>query len=262
MGTLLFHGIEIHYESIGTGKPFLFLHGLGGDSSAVTATYCPPTGIRLITFDFPGHGHSGYSGDDVFSFSTFTELLFALQDSLDLVPCAVGGISMGAAVSLRAALLESKRFTRLILVRPAWLNAPMEQNVQHVYAEIACFLRMDNGLNSYRSSTLSRTLSAEYPALESSMLGLLSYPRGAETAGKFQRMPLDRPYENEAQLSKLCLDTLIVGTKQDFIHPFTYAETLAKGIPRSKLIEIPPKSVSATGHRHALQNAIDAFLTD
>ncbi|MPN37953.1 2-succinyl-6-hydroxy-2,4-cyclohexadiene-1-carboxylate synthase [bioreactor metagenome] len=183
MGTLLFRGIEIHYESIGTGKPFLFLHGLGGDSSAVTASYSPPAGIRLITFDFPGHGQSGYSGDDLFSFSTFTELLFALQDSLDLVPCAVGGISMGAAVSLRAALLESKRFTRLILVRPAWLNAPMEQNVQHVYAEIACFLRMDNGLNSYRSSTLSRTLSAEYPALESSMLGLLSYPRGAETAG-------------------------------------------------------------------------------
>ncbi len=260
MGVFIFRGIEIHYESIGTGNPFLFLHGLGGESGAVATAYSPPAGIRLVSFDFPGHGRSGYSNDDLFSFSSFTELTFALQEFLDLVPCAIGGISMGAAVSLSAALLKPERFTRLILVRPAWLNAPMEPNVQHVYKEIALFLRMENGLNAYRKSSLYQMLSADYPALESSMSGLLSYPRGAETAGKFLRMPLDRPYNNAAQLSSLGLDTLVIGTKQDFIHPLSYAETLAKDIPEAKLVEIPSKSANSAEHRHALQSAIDAFL--
>lgn len=262
MGVFLFRGIEIHYESIGEGKPFLFLHGLGGDSNAVTAAYTPRANIQLVTFDFPGHGESGYANDDIFSFAAFTELLFALQDTLDLGPCAVGGISMGAAVSLRAALLEPKRFTRLILVRPAWINAPMKPNVRHIYAEIARFLRMENGLDAYRASDIYTMLSSEYPALESSMRSLLAHPHGAETAGKFLRMPLDRPYDSAWQLAAIRLCTLVVSTKQDFIHSLAYAETLAKYIPGAKLIEIPSKSVSVAGHCQALKSAIDAFLAD
>lgn len=262
MGTFLFHGIEIAYTSVGEGKPFLFLHGLGGDSAAVTSAYTPRAGIRIVTFDFPGHGKSGYSGDGLFSFAAFTDLLFALQDALDLTPCVVGGISMGAAVALRAALLKPERFTRLVLVRPAWLNAPMEPAVRNVYAVMARFLRMENGLAAYRASDLCALLSADYPALESSMQGLLAYARGAETAGKFLRMPLDQPYDSPAQLASLRLDTLVVGTKQDFIHPLAYAETLASGIPGAAFVEILSKSVSAASHRRELKNAIDAFLSD
>jgi homoserine acetyltransferase len=94
------------------------------------------------------------------------------------------------------------------------------------------------------------------------MQSLLAYPRGAETAGKFLRMPLDHPYNSVGQLASLRLCTLVIGTKQDFIHSLAYAETLAKYIPGAKLVEIPSKSVSAAGHRHALQSAIDVFLAD
>ncbi len=169
---------------------------------------------------------------------------------------------MSRALALRAALLEPERFARLVLVRPAWLNAPMEPAVQNVYAEVARFLRTKDGLAAYRASELHKTLFSEYPALESSMQGLLAYADGAKTAGKFLRMPLDQPYESPEQLASLRLDTLVVGTKQDFIHPLAYAESLARSIPGAAFVEIPSKSVSAAGHRRALQAAIDEFLTD
>jgi pimeloyl-ACP methyl ester carboxylesterase len=263
MDTLLFRGVEIRYESIGEGNPFLFLHGLGGNRNAVTTAYTPRPGIRLVAFDFPGHGDSGCGGDDdIFSFAAFTELLFFLQDALQLAPCALGGISMGAAVSLRAALLEPAHFTKLILVRPAWLNAPMEPSAARLYAEVVRYLHMENGLAAYRESELCAKLSAEYPALESSTRGLLTAPNGAATSEKFLRMPLDRPYESAEQLAGIDLPTLVVGTRRDFVHPFSYAQTFASQIPGAKLLEIPSKSVNAAQHRHALQGAIDAFLGD
>jgi hypothetical protein len=56
---------------------------------------------------------------------------------------------------------------------------------------------------------------------------------------------------------------LIIGTKQDVVHPFVHAETLASLIPGSRLVEITPKSKDRAqyvrDHRAALAGFLEEF---
>ena len=57
-------GLSFHYRDEGDGLPFVFQHGLGGDLSQPFGVYRPAAGVRLIGFDFRGHGETRPLGDD------------------------------------------------------------------------------------------------------------------------------------------------------------------------------------------------------
>jgi hypothetical protein len=54
---------------------------------------------------------------------------------------------------------------------------------------------------------------------------------------------------------------LILGNRQDPIHPWSVADALARLIPGTTFCEITPKSVSLDSHAADVQRSIDAFLT-
>ena len=56
-------GLRFHYRDEGDGLPFVFQHGLGGDLSQPFGVYRPAAGVRLIGFDFRGHGETRPLGD-------------------------------------------------------------------------------------------------------------------------------------------------------------------------------------------------------
>ena len=114
--------LDFHYLDVGSGLPFVFQHGLGGDVSQPFELYAPQPGVRLLTMDSRGHGMTRPIGAaEKFSFASFADDLWALLDHLDLQKAVVGGISMGAGVALNFALRYPERAVGLCSFgRPGW----------------------------------------------------------------------------------------------------------------------------------------------
>ncbi len=134
-------GLHFQYRDEGYGLPFVFQHGLGGDQSQPRAVYNPAPGVRLIGFDFRGHGETRPLGDVVkLTIDSLADDLVALLDHLAIERAIIGGISLGSAVAANTALRYPLRVLGLVLSRPAWIDRPLPANVQ-LYSTIASLLQ-------------------------------------------------------------------------------------------------------------------------
>jgi len=242
-------GLDFHYLDEGTGIPFVFQHGLGGDVSQPSGLFRPPDGVRLIALDCRGHGETRPLGDPAkLCFDYFAADLAALLDHLGVERAVVGGISMGAGVALNFALRYPQRTAGLVLSRPAWLDEAMPAHLR-VYPEIARAIRA-HGVEKARE--MLRHLPEVAVQLDS--------PRAEETAEKLERIPADAPHRDRCQWASLRIPVLVLGNRNDTIHPFAFAEELARAIPGAELREITPKSADAALHAAQVQSSIQRFL--
>ena len=122
-------GITFSYRETGSGTPFFFQHGLGGDANQTFNLFRPPPGIRLLTLDCRAHGQTPVGPPEKISLATFTNDLLALMDFLKIEKAIVGGVSMGAAMALSLAIAHPDRVLGLVLDRPAWLDGPRRDNI-------------------------------------------------------------------------------------------------------------------------------------
>jgi non-heme chloroperoxidase len=109
-------GVSIHYESAGTGRPLVFVHGWS--MSARVWRYqveSLASSYRVITLDLRGHGESSPAADG-FSLDDFAEDGIALFDHLGLDNAILIGWSMGVQVALRCFARLADRLTALVLV--------------------------------------------------------------------------------------------------------------------------------------------------
>src|SRR5437879_2117383 len=98
-------GVTFRYVDVGAGVPFVFQHGIGGDTRQPIGLFSPPDGVRLLSLDARAHGATLPLGDpDYLTFDTFGDDVVALLDHLGLPSAIVGGISMGAGVALNVAV--------------------------------------------------------------------------------------------------------------------------------------------------------------
>ena len=109
--------------------PFVWTHGLTNsmahedetglfDWSTVLAG-----GRRLIRYDVRGHGRSGFTpGERSYDWDELALDLVALLDRLEIERAAIGGASLGSAVSLHVAATAPERVAALVLAIPptAW----------------------------------------------------------------------------------------------------------------------------------------------
>ena len=98
-------GLRFHYRDSGAGVPFVFQHGLGGDLTQPFGVYQPAGGVRVIGFDFRGHGETRPLGDPAkLRIECLADDLVGLLDHLGIERAVVGGISLGSAVAVSTAL--------------------------------------------------------------------------------------------------------------------------------------------------------------
>ena len=256
-------GLRFHYREKGKGVPFIFEHGLGNDIRQPFDLLRPPPDVRLIALDMRGHGETRPLGDPKkVAMAAYVDDLIALMDDLDLETAVVGGISMGAALALGAALRYPERVSGLICVRPAWLDRPFPENVR-VYAHVAQYIERHGateGLERYQMTPEFETLAAQSPAVARSVAGLFEDPRAEEFVVRLQRIPHDSPCRDRSEWRSIAIPTLVLGSRCDPIHPWEFAQTLAEGIPGAELVEITPKSWSDERHRADVQRAADEFF--
>ena len=257
-------GLQFHVRDEGHGLPFVFQHGLGGDVNQPFGLYRPPPGSRLIAFDVRGHGETRPLGDVAkLTIATLADDLIGLIDHLGLEKAVVGGISLGAAVAVNVALRYPDRALGLVLVRPAWIDRPLPENVA-LYTTIARLIREPGpveGLAQFRSSPAFLAMERGSPDCARSIVGQFENPRAQECAARLERLIADTPCLDRVTYGNLKLPTVILGNRQDPIHPWPLASSLSDLIPGALLREVAPKSVSLDRHAADVQQAIDDFLT-
>ena len=121
MPRVLINGVHIYYESHGSGFPLVLAYGLGGNTSewepqipAFSKDY------RLILWDPRGHGQSDSPPNlDQYGNGTSAYDLLELLNHLEIKRAYVGGLSMGAGISTRFALLHPERVEALLVIDSA-----------------------------------------------------------------------------------------------------------------------------------------------
>ena len=258
-------GLEFGYEAIGSGKPVVLLHGLGGDRRQALKLVSIAGGARCIAIDLRGHGETRPVGPPGgFTFATLAADVGALADSLGLGRFACAGVSMGAGVALSFALADPSRISGLALVRPAWTDRPLTENLTP-FVEIAELLRRfgpSKGRRVYEQSARLRSIRRVSSHAAASLCEQFAKPSAAERAVRLDMMPRSTPYASVSELRRLRVPGLVIGCDQDPLHPLAFAEAWAANLGGSRMLEVVSKTVSVEIHDAAVRRAVTQFLTE
>lgn len=248
----------------GPGTPAIFQHGLCGDCFQTREAFPSLTRFRQITLECRGHGQSEAGDLKNLSIATFTEDVAALIESIDAEPVVAGGISMGAAISLRLAVKRPDLVRALILVRPAWITAPAPANMapNGLVGSLLAQYPPEEACTIFMESEMAMHLSEVGPDNLESLKGFFGREPHEVTAALLKQISSDGPGITDADVRALAIPALVVGHERDYIHPYSHAQALADLLPNSTLKAITPKATSKEFYISDLHNAMSEFLEE
>jgi 3-oxoadipate enol-lactonase len=223
----------------GEGPPLLWSHGVFfpidvDDRSTLGRVLEDAPGFTVVRWDARGHGSTPPAatagehrwdrlGDDV----------LALADALGFDRFAAGGISMGAAVTLHAALTAPSRVASMLLLAlpTAWETRPPEQQR---YRDLLAF-----GSPGALADHVQEDLDALFPegSLPDSLRAMVSHLREA-TWTALERVIVgasESDMPGKPDLAKLRIPALLRPWPNDSGHPLSTAEALAAALPGADL---------------------------
>ena len=260
-GFLNCNGLKLAIYGGGSdGPPLVFQHGLCGDATQVAEAMQGVSPQRWQGLECRGHGASDMG--DV-SIAAFAKDVAALIETLPH-PVVLGGISMGAAIASRLAVMRPDLVRALVLVRPAWITDPAPANMAP-NAEVGALLAQhpaDAAQAIFAQSATAARLEHKAPDNLKSLMGFFARAPQDATAHLLSTISADGPGITEADLRKLRLPTLICGTGDDAIHPLSHAAALAALIPNARLVELPAKARDKPAHLAGLSAALLQFLKE
>jgi len=119
-GFVLVGGVKIHYESAGTGRPLLLLHGLVGSAKNWRQNIAFLAGdSRVYAIDLFNMGESERVPGLDAGLEATADRVVECMDALGLDEVDVAGHSHGGAVAMMLAARHADRVRRLILFAPA-----------------------------------------------------------------------------------------------------------------------------------------------
>jgi pimeloyl-ACP methyl ester carboxylesterase len=277
--------LQFNYATRGLGThTFIFQHGLGGTLAQPFRFLIPSAGkdqhvdrqpgshtrqFRMAAFDFRAHGATPPGDPEKLRIDIFADDLVAFMNHLQVETAVLGGISMGAAVALSAALRYPERCIALVLCRPAWLNGSMSSQAIAAYTEVVRLLRNEpspkSALQKLEQSHVYRALVKQSADAGKSLSGqircVVSDPKMREAAvARLQHLPTDQSGLDLQSAATLNAPTLIMATPDDPIHPLSFAEALAAAIPHASFVKLEPKRLNDGPHVEEVNSHIEQFL--
>jgi len=120
------NGLQMYYESRGSGQPLLLLHGSFMAIEMLTPLIGPlAEGRRVIAAELQGHGRTA-DIDRPFSYEQLADDAAALLRHLDAVPADVAGYSLGGGVALQLAIRHPELVRKLVVI-----SAPFTSDGQY-----------------------------------------------------------------------------------------------------------------------------------
>jgi len=285
MASFYSNGLEFNYGTRGRGtNTFFFQHGIGGTLAQPFRFLIPPDvedpnvhkepgghagQFRMAAFDFRAHGATPLGDPEKLRIDIFADDLVAFMDHLQIKTAVLGGISMGAAVALSAALRYPERCIALVLCRPAWLDGSMSSLAIAAYAEAVRLLKdepsPESALQKLEKSDIYRELITLSADAGKSLLGqvrcVVLDPNLRETAiARLQYLPTGQTGLDLQSAAAVNVPTLIMATPNDPIHPLSFAHALAGAIPHALFVKLRPKQLDDGPHIEEVNSQIFQFL--
>ena len=248
-------GLELCGFDCGAGPAVVFQHGLGGDEAQVAEAF-PSSGFRRLTLECRSHGASG--AGEHFSIPIFADDVLAYADGRGLKHFAVGGISMGAAIALRIAVIAPERVSAMILARPAWNWEAAPANMQ-AFTVLSRYLTTADKAG-FEATEIARNFAVHAPDNLASLRKFFDRPQPANTARLLAAIANDGPQIDKAQVQAIRVPTLVLGNAIDLVHPLAQAMILAETIPDAQFVEIAPKATDKARHLVEFQACVTKFL--
>lgn len=258
--SFLHEGRRIAYREYGAGPRVLVLtHGLLMDDRMFTslAAAVAGRGHRVVTMDMLGHGGSDQPHDmTAYSMTQFGHEVIALLDHLGVGEAVVGGTSLGANVSLEAAVLAPGR------VRGLFLEMPVLEN--GIAAAAALFVPLALALRvSQRGMRAVSAVARRVPRTHFLVDILIDFVRRdpAASLAVLDGLTFGRIAPPVDQRRRLTQPTLVVGHPSDPIHPFSDADTTARDLVGARLVQAR-SMYEWRLHPQRLTDELCAFLDD
>ncbi len=244
-----------------TGPALVFQHGLCGDAGQVAEAMAGLDPQRWSCLECAGHGASQM--DPAPSIARFADDVAALIEKLG-GPVVLGGISMGAAIACRLAVIRRDLVRALVIVRPAWVTdaAPANMAPNAEVGDLLGRLSADAARVVFAKGAAAQRLQAEAPDNLASLMGFFDRKPHSDTARLLTAISADGPGISPADLRAMKLPVLICSTFGDVIHPAAHALALADLIPKARLVGLPPKGRDKPAHLAALGAAMTRFLKE
>lgn len=257
-------GLRLSSVIIGTGRPFLFLHGLCGNAEQSIELRPEVSDWQFLALESRGHGYSDIGDPASLSICQFAEDAAAYLHKLGSAPAVIGGISMGAAIALRLAVMQPELVCGLILARPAWVDrlAPANLAPHRQIAELITAHDTKEARQIFEATEMAATLASISPDNLNSLLSLFERRPLKQTQALLTTIAHDGPGISCDAISNIDVPTLVVGTSRDPIHPLAIAEKLVKLIKCASLIEITSKSDNRSAYVREFRAAIGQFLKE
>jgi pimeloyl-ACP methyl ester carboxylesterase len=255
-------GCSLAYEDVGSGLPTIWQHGLGADRQQPAEVFPRNAGVRRITLECRGHGDSQMGDPARLSIAQFATDVAALLDHLGIDVAVLGGISLGAAISMRLAVGIPWRIKGLILARPAWLDEPAPP-AMHPYLVIAELLKeygREEGLRRFANSETLAVVERVSPDNAASLLSFFSRRDEQSTIELLSRIPKDGPGLSRQDIASIDMPTLVIGTGEDYVHPLGYASQLKDLIPGAALQIVTSKTVDKALYQSQFRESLASFL--
>ena len=256
-------GPRLHVDDAGgSGMAVVFQHGLCGDARQTAEVFPANSALRRITLECRGHGGSEPGDMAEFSIARFAEDVGELIALRVKAPVVIGGISMGAALAMRLAVVMPDFVRGLVIARPAWSSAAAPENMR-ANADVGALLgRMTQGEAhaQFMAGAVAKRLASEAPDNLASLAGFFWREPQVVTAALFQSISADGPGVTAAELSAIKVPTLVIATRMDAVHPLSLAQEIAKLIPGAMLVEITAKSQDRGLYVAEFKNVLDTFL--
>ena len=236
-GTITYRDFRLAYEVHGSGpRVTVLLHGLLLDAGVnrKLAEALAADGNRVILLDLLGHGRSDRPRRATHHRMDFyADMVLALLDQLEIDEAVVGGVSLGAGVSLMFGHLHPERSRALVIEMPVLENAtpfaallfvPMLLGM-HYGGPVA---RLATGLIGRLPRTgvdvvdsVLDTGSMHPEEITSVLHGLLMGPLGP----------------TESERGEMHMPALVIGHEGDPLHPATDAQRLARQMPNAQMLD-------------------------
>jgi pimeloyl-ACP methyl ester carboxylesterase len=229
----------VRVRARGDGPPLIWSHGIFfpidvDDESTLGRVLGDVPGFTVIRWDARGNGRTPAAPtDDDHRWDRLGDDVLAIADALGLDRFAAGGISMGAAVTLYAALKAPERVAAMLLLAlpTAWDTRPPEQDR---YRDLLA-LGSSEALAAHVQDDLDNAFAEG--TLPASLRAMVAHLRAADwtaltrviTGASRSDMP------DRVELAALRVPALLRPWPNDTGHPLSTAEALHAALPSADL---------------------------
>jgi pimeloyl-ACP methyl ester carboxylesterase len=230
------HGHRLVYDVYGEEGPLLvYLHGLLVDSEVNRgiAEAVADRGHRVVLLDLLGHGRSDKpTHASEYRIDTYATQVFGLLDHLGEPDAVLGGMSLGANVSLFAASQKPERVRGLVLEMPVLEWAVPTAAL--LFTPMVLLAHYGRPVMRVTSAVLRRVPPSRFAPVNS-LVHAASLPPESMAALLHGILvgPVAPTLEQRAAID---VPALVLAHRNDLIHPFGDAHNLARQLPNATLV--------------------------